>query len=149
MTHDNRPYLYNSTFKQPREGLKKVNHERRARLREKQFGTDGKREWIMGMLCGVTGQEGTEEFPIDPCHVGSPDPDVRGQSTRGAGADDTFLFPMRREVHRAFDSLDAQRFEEVFGVSKQWVREMAVSLHEDWLVRCAAERDDTTDESEE
>lgn len=127
-----------STFKRPRKGLNPVNHERRKRRRAKQFGERGdglsKGEWIRGMLCGVTGQRGTDDYPIDPCHVGSPDPDERraGHNTRANGADDTFLFPMRREVHLAFDTLDEKRWEEVFGVSKLWVRQMAAELHREW-----------------
>lgn len=139
---DDRPYMANSTFKRPRTGLRPINHERRKKLREKQFGVDGKREWVMAMLCGVTGLEGTEESPIDPCHVGSPDPDEPEQSSRGAGADSTYLFPMRREVHVAFDTLPADKFEELFGVSKQWVREYALYLHHDWLKLCAKKTED-------
>jgi len=113
--------------------MRKLNPDRIARLRAKQFGEDeAKRAWIVGMLCGVTGEDGTEEWPIDPCHVGSPDPDERGQSTRAAGADDTYLFPMRREVHSAFDSLPDDKFTELFGCSKLWVRQMSLQLHREW-----------------
>lgn len=113
--------------------MKKVNTDRIRRLREKQFGEgERKREWVMGMLCGVTGQPGTEQWPIDPAHAGSPDPYERGQSTRAAGADDTYLFPMRREVHSDYDSLDEAKWEEKYGVSKQWVREYAAKLDREW-----------------
>lgn len=119
--------------------MRKVNPDRIARLRERQFGDDGKAAWIRSMLCGVTGQEGTPDFPIDACHVGSPDRDVRGQSSRGAGADSTFLFPMRRDIHTMFDSLDEAKWLEATGLSKQWVREYAESLHQEW-VRMQSER---------
>jgi hypothetical protein len=49
---------------------------------------------------------------------------------------------MRREVHAAFDSLDAAKWEEIFGVSKLWVRQQAAILHEEWLRKCEREADD-------
>lgn len=131
---DERPRAHNSTLRIARAPMKKLNPDRERRNRAKQFGTDGKREWIMSMVCAATGEWGSDLFPIDPAHVGSPDPNERraGQNTRGNGADATYLLPLRRDVHRTFDSEDAHHFEELWGVSKQWCREMAAQLDVEW-----------------
>lgn len=132
-----------STLPLPDKPMNKVNEKRRAKLRAKQFGDDdeAKKKWIVSMLCGVTGEAGDEYWPIDPCHVGSPDPDERraGQNTRGNGADSTYLFPMKRPVHTDFDNLPEAKFEAKYGVSKQWVREMARELDNEWLRKLATE----------
>lgn len=136
MAREYRPRAHNSTLPRPQKPMRKINPERLKKLRAKQFGTDGKREWVLSMRCGVTGLYGWAENPMEPAHTGSPDPDVRGQSTRGAGADDTFLFPMLHLVHADFDSLPEAKFEELYGVSKQWVREYAEDLDREWLRLC-------------
>lgn len=135
---------WNSTLPAPEKGMRKINPKRIRKLREKQFGDDGeaKKKWIVSMLCGVTGTPGTELFPIDPAHVGSPDPDERGQSTRAAGADSRYLFPLRRDVHDNFDNLPEGKFEELWGVSVQWIREYAEDLDRQWLRMRQAEMDE-------
>lgn len=112
--------------------LKKVNPKRLRRLRAMQFGTDGKREWVMAQLCCVTGHPGDPEWPIDPAHVGDPDPDAKGR-TRATGAGPERLAPLWRPVHTDFDNLPADVFENKYGVSKTWVRQHAELLHEAWL----------------
>lgn len=127
-----------STLPLPTKPMKKVNYARREKLRLKQFGEpiDGqtKGDWIRGMVCAVTGEWGTEDWPIDPAHVGSPDPDERrrGENTRGSGATERFIAPLKREVHNDFDDEDEATFEKRWGVSKQWVREIAVALDEEY-----------------
>lgn len=107
------------------------NPERIKKLRAKQFGTDGKREWIVSMPCCVSG-ESAGFWPIDPAHTGSPDPDERGQSTRAAGADSTYMAPLLRPVHTHYDDLPDEKFTAIYGVSKQMVREHALSLDLKW-----------------
>lgn len=124
--------------------------ERARKRRARQFG-GLKREWIMSMRCAVTGEYGTDFLPIDPAHVGSPDPDERGQSTRGAGADATYMAPLRRDVHNDFDNLPAGKFENVRQTSKQWIRELAAQLDHEWqgiLRRALAEIDEAEIEGE-
>lgn len=136
---DDREYMHNSTFKRPRKGLNKVNYKRRERLRLKQFGEpiDGqtKGDWIRGMVDAITGEWGTEDWPIEAAHVGSPDPDERraGNNTRGNGADERFILPLRKDTHFEFDNLDEATFERRHGVTKTWCREIAASLHDEWV----------------
>lgn len=118
--------------------LEKVNRARRKKLDEKQFGR--KRQWVKSMPCCVTGKYSTPEWPIDPAHVGSPDPDVRGQSTRGAGADSTFIAPLHRVVHTHFDFLPDGKFLELYGIAKSVIREHAAQLHVEYTARFDAEQ---------
>lgn len=87
-------------------------------------GLDGpKADWIRAQPCCVTGRYGTEDWPIDVAHVGK---------TRGAGGDGRDVAPLWRPVHSDFDSLDQAKFEEKFGVSKEWVRQHAETLEQEW-----------------
>jgi len=110
---------------QSRRSLPAVNEKRQQKLRAKQFGTDGKREWVMSLPCGLTGQLGTPENPIDPAHVGK---------SRGAGGGPEMMFPLLRyPAHRDFDGLSEAAFERKYKKTKGWVREQACLLHEKWV----------------
>lgn len=115
---DDREYLPNSTFKRPRKPMNKFNRERRARLYAKQFGA--KADWVRGMPCCVSGKN----VPVDVAHV---------DGTRGAGADNSMIVPMCREAHRDFDEQPDEKFLEIWGVSKEMVREQARALESEWL----------------
>lgn len=114
---------WNSTFQRSRKPIPKVNEERQKRLRARQFGTDGKREWVVSMRCCVSGSIGTEEWPIDPAHA---------RETRAAGGGPECMVPLWRPVHTDYDSLPEGKFEERWGVSKEWVRQHGDMLEIEW-----------------
>ena len=99
--------------------IKARNLARLARLRASGFGTDGKREWIMGMPCIATGRR-----PTDPAHV---------LGTRGAGHGPEGLAPLARDVHTDFDgSMTNQRFAQRHGCTREWIRQQARRLEKEW-----------------
>lgn len=107
-----------------RKPLPKRNEKRLKRLRAKQFGTDGKREWILSLPSIVSNERGWEGNPIDPCHV---------LGTRGAGHGPEGMAPMLRSEHIDFDgSMTDERFEEKYGISREVIREKTRALHEEW-----------------
>lgn len=92
---------------------------RKARLRAFQFGTDGKREWILRHPSVLSGQ-----WPVDPAHV---------LGTRGAGHGAEGLCPLTRAEHRDFDgSMTDERFRRRHGHGREWVREAARQLEREW-----------------
>lgn len=105
-----------------------VNRKRLAKLRAKQFGEDGKREFVLSHNCPVTGAlhhpRMTGLYQVDPCHVGK---------TRGAGGGPEMMAPLRRDVHRAFDSsMTDERFEARYGMSRDAIRQFAVWLENEF-----------------
>ena len=109
--------------------LKAANPVRIRRLRARQFGTDGKREWIISLPSALTGRAG----PCDPAHV---------LGTRGAGAGPEGLAPLRREEHTDFDgSMTDERFRARYnGRSRQDVRDAARRLDAEWKHSKGAEQ---------
>lgn len=98
--------------------MRQVNRARRKKLRAEQFGTDGKRGWILSKRCIVSGRADS-----DPAHV---------LESRGAGGGAEGMAPLNREVHVDFDNLGQDRFLEKWGVSKEDVREHARQLELEW-----------------
>ena len=104
------------------------NPARIRKLRDKQFGTDGKREWIMGLPSALSGKPGNGGEPIDPAHV---------LKTRGAGGGPEGLAPLLRHEHTDFDgSMTDERFAERYGGrTREDVRDAARRLEEEWQRR--------------
>ena len=103
-----------------------TNRKRRAKLRSQQFGDDGKREFVLSHNCPVTGAlhhpKEDSLFQVDPCHVGG---------TRGAGHGPEMMAPLRRDVHRAFDSsMTDERFAERYGMTRDAIRAFARQLED-------------------
>ena len=97
---------------------------RQIRLRAKQFGTDGKREWVVGMGCYISGKSGTKENPVDPAHIGR---------TRGAGADSSRILGLLRfPYHVDYDDLPKDKFEAKHPATHAELEEAARQLDEDW-----------------
>ena len=101
--------------------LKRRNPKRIKRLRAQQFGTDGYREHILGLRCIVTG-----EWPVDPAHV-------LGRRSTGHGPEG--LAPLVRRVHDAFDNIGEDRFPELYGFTKEWIRDWARKHRAEWESR--------------
>ena len=101
-----------------------MNRKRLKRLRAKQFGTDGKREWILGLSSVVSGKRGWNGNPMTPAHVGG---------TRAAGAGPEMMAPLLWTEHVDFDSsMRDERFESRHGISRSRIRELAVELEMEW-----------------
>lgn len=104
--------------------LKRMNRKRMERLRAEQFGTDGKREWILGLPSVINGKMGWQGKPMTPAHVGG---------TRGAGAGPEMLAPLLWTEHIDFDgSMTDKRFIERHGISREAIRERARELETEW-----------------
>ena len=104
--------------------LKPVNRKRLKRLRAAQFGTDGKREWILGLTSVVSGKRGWAGNPMTPAHVGG---------TRATGAGPEMMAPLLWTEHIDFDSsMRDERFEVRYGISRSKIRELAIELEEEW-----------------
>jgi len=86
--------------------LRAINRTRIQRLRASQFGTDGKRSWIVSRRCENCRKPG----PSDPAH---------GDGTRASGADSTCLVPLCRFCHFDFDNLSGAHFLKKHGGPKE------------------------------
>lgn len=87
--------------------IRKSNPERAKRVRDSQFGTDGKREWIISLPCATCGKPG----PSDPSHV-------RARGMGGVNSGPEWMIPQCRECHSRLDSpgWGVKRFEAEYGV---------------------------------
>ena len=104
--------------------LKPVNRKRLKRLRAEQFGTDGKREWILGLSSVVSGKRGWADNPMTPAHVGK---------RRGSGGGPEMMAPLLWTEHIDFDSsMRDERFESRHGISRSRIRELAIELEAEW-----------------
>lgn len=104
--------------------LRKRNPVRLGRLRAQQFGTDGKRAWVILKGCVLSGARNTSWNPVDPAHVGG---------TRAAGAGPECMAGLRRwPEHRDFDNLSEAAFERKYGRPKEWVTEQGHELEREW-----------------
>ena len=113
-----------------RKRLPQRNPKRLARLRAKQFGVDGKREWVVGMGCFISGSSGTRDNPVDPAHIGK---------TRGAGADSTRILGLLRfPYHDDYDNLPRAKFEAKHGVRHAELENRARWAEEEWQRKQAA-----------
>lgn len=102
---------------------RKRDRERAKKRRARQFGNDGYREEILRTPCLVRGT-----LPVDPAHV---------LGTRGAGHGPDGLAPLSREIHRAFDSsMTDERLWEVYGFTRETIREWARARRQAWLDGC-------------
>ena len=113
-----RSYLKRRTRLRSRTRIRARNPKRIKKLRAKQFGTDGYREHILGLRCVVTGA-----WPVDPAHV-------LGRRSTGHGPEG--LAPLVRRVHDAFDNIGEARFAELYGVTKEWIRDWARKHRAEW-----------------
>lgn len=109
----------------PRKQLPRTNPARLRRLRAQQFGTDGKRSWIMRQRSALTRLWGHEMDPIDPAHV---------LGTRASGAGPEGMAPLRRTEHTDFDSsMTDKRFATKYnGRTREDVRQAARRLETEW-----------------
>lgn len=101
-----------------------VNRKRKKARYEKCFGP--KSEWMREAYpcCVVTGDPGGWFFKVEHAHV---------LGTRGAGADESGIVPLRMDVHDHFDgSMTDARFEETWKVSREWIRNRAREIHNEW-----------------
>lgn len=104
--------------------MRKLNPEREARRRARQFDDTGEPDsyyaHISAMTCIVTGW-----YPVDAAHV---------LGTRGAGHGPEGMAPLHRKVHRWYD--DAMVSDEAFfnewGVSRQDIRSWAIQEQQRW-----------------
>jgi len=103
----------------------KRNPQRMARLRAAQFGTDGKREWILSLRSALTGRRAREGDPMTPAHV---------LGTRATGAGPEGMAPLLWSEHVDFDSsMTDLRFAWRYGGhTRDGVRAAARRLEQDW-----------------
>lgn len=73
--------------------MKRRNWTRWRERRRTQFGTSGKREWVVAQPCATCG----EPPPSDPSHV-----KARGMGGTGSGPE--WMVPMCRDCHRKLDT---------------------------------------------
>lgn len=104
--------------------MRKLNPEREARRRAKQFDDRGEPDdyytHITSLTCIVTGRS-----PVHPAHV-------LGDRSTGAGPEG--MAPLWWEVHRDFDDglLDDLHFQKHWGVSRADIRAWATSHRQAW-----------------
>lgn len=118
--------------------LRARNPERLARLEERQFGSDGKKQAVKAMRCLLSGSRGWAGNPVDAAHA---------DRTRGAGGGPECMVPLRRyPEHVDYDSsMSEGRFEEKYGRTRQWVRAQGHAIEAEWPATLQA----TQDEEEE
>lgn len=103
--------------------LKPINRKRIKKLRMEQ-GLDGpKAEWIRTLPSCVTGRWGWEGDPMTVSHV---------LGTRATGAGPEGTVPMLATENTDWDSLDEAKWLDKYGISKPFVRELAVELNATW-----------------
>ena len=111
-----------------RKPLPKVNTKRLKKLRAKQFGKDGKREWILSLPSALTGKLPWDGNPMTPAHVGK---------TRGAGGGPEMMAPLLWTEHVDYDSsmTDKSFAGRYGGRTRQDVRDGARELEREWKTR--------------
>jgi hypothetical protein len=116
-------FLNRSSPLKRKTAMKRINHERLARLEASQFGEYG--EHIASLACLVTGAR-----PVDRAHV---------LRDRSVGGGPNGLAPLARVVHIDFDDglLSDVAFERRWRVSRADIRAWAKASWETW---CLADR---------